>query len=88
MASSRWGTPMFRVADVTTSGNSLEASTAPRSPATSSSWVSVPASKNFSMSRSSASATISTSASRAAAASSARSAGMAPSVNLPDPSGW
>ena len=48
--------------------------------------MSVPASKNFSIRLSSASATISISASRAAFALSVMSAGTAPSVILPDPS--
>ena len=56
---------MFSSADVQTSGNSLPAIVALRRPATSSSSVSVPASKNFSISFSSFSATISISASRA-----------------------
>ena len=58
----------------------------PRGPSTSSSCVSVPASKNFSISASSASATISISASRALFAASAMSAGTAPSLTLPEPS--
>ena len=74
---------MFASAEVHTSGNSLPALVAVRSPATSSSSVSVPASKNFSISASSASATISISASRAASTAAVMSAGMAASVNLP-----
>ena len=58
--------PMLRGAEVHTSGKMLGRAATPRSsPATSSSCVSVPASKNFSISASSASATISISASRA-----------------------
>ena len=68
------------------SGKILRASTAVRRPATSSSCVSVPASKNFSISLSSASATISMSASRAACASSLMSAGTSSSLNFPLPS--
>ena len=55
-------------------------------PARSSSCVSVPASKNFSISPSSASATISISASRAVCAGPSSSAGIAPSAGLPLPS--
>ena len=57
---------MFSSAEVQTSGNSLPAIVALRRPATSSSSVSVPASKKCSISFSSVSATISISASRAA----------------------
>ncbi len=85
-ASRNGWTPMLTVADVQSTGNTLRARTARRSPATSSSCVSVPVSKNFSISASSASATISTSASRAAWALSFRPAGMSPSVALPLPS--
>ena len=56
------------------------------SPLTSSSWVSVPASKKRSISVSSASATISTSASRAAATAPSMAPGTGPSVILLDPS--
>ena len=56
---------MLTSADVQTSGKTLAAAVALRRPATSSSSVSVPASKNFSISFSSASATISIRASRA-----------------------
>ena len=69
-------------------GTACAASVAPRSPATSSSSVSVPASKNFSISFSSFSATISISASRAASTAAVMSAGTAPSVNLPLSSVW
>ncbi len=74
---------MLTIADVQTSGNTLAAAVALRSPATTSSSVSVPASKNFSISFSSASATISTRASRAASTSPVISAGTGPSVNEP-----
>jgi len=57
---------MFSSADVQTSGNSLPPIVALRRPPTSSSSVSVPASKKCSISFSSFSATISMSASRAA----------------------
>ncbi len=79
---------MLTVADVQTSGNTFAAMVAPRSPAMSSSSVSVPASKNFSISFSSFSATISMSASRAASTAAAMSAGTALSVNLPLSSVW
>ena len=79
---------MFSSADVHTSGNTLPAIVAPRRPATSSSSVSVPASKNFSISFSSFSATISMSASRAASTAAVMSPGTAPSVNLPLSSVW
>ena len=69
-------------------GTSSPAIVALRRPATSSSSVSVPASKNFSISFSSASATISISASRALSTAAAMSAGIAPSVNLPLSSVW
>ncbi len=88
MASSNCGTPIFAVADVQTSGNTFAAIVAFRSPDTSSSSVSVPASKNFSISGSSASATISISASRAVSTASMRSAGTASSLNLPLSSVW
>ena len=65
MASSSGWTPMLSAADVHSSGNNLPDAVAARSPATNCSCVSVPASKNFSISDSSASATISMSASRA-----------------------
>ena len=77
---------MFCSPDVHTSGKIFAARVAAARPLTSSSCVSVPASKNFSISDSSASATISISASRAAFAASAMSAGTAPSVILPEPS--
>ena len=77
---------MFCSPDVHSSGNILAARVAAARPFTSSSCVSVPASKNFSISGSSASATISISASRAAVAASVMSAGTAPSVILPEPS--
>ncbi len=57
---------MFSPDEVQKSGNMRRPRTAERRPVTSSSLVSVPASKNFSISLSSASATISISASRAA----------------------
>ena len=71
------------VPDVHTSGKILAAIVPLRRPATSSSSVSVPASKNFSISFSSFSATISTSASRAASTAAVMSAGTGPSVNAP-----
>jgi hypothetical protein len=83
IASSSGWIPTFDAADVHTSGKTLPAAVALRSPATSSSSFSVPASKNFSISSSSASATISMSASRSASTAAAISAGIAPSVNLP-----
>jgi hypothetical protein len=64
----------------------LPLTNAPFSPLTSSSCGSVPASKNFSIRLSSASATISMSASRAVVAACSSSAGIAPSVGLPLPS--
>ena len=79
---------MFASADVQTSGKILPAAVAVRRPATSSSSVSVPASKNFSISFSSASATISISASRAASTAAVMSAGTAASVNVPLSSAW
>ena len=78
---------MLSVADVQNSGNTRRPITALRSPDTSSSLVSVPASKNFSISWSSASATISMSASRAARASASRAPGTASSRTVPLPSG-
>ena len=86
IASSSWGMPTFSSADEQTSGKSLPAIAALRSPDTSSASVSVPASKKCSMSFSSFSATISMSASRAASTSALMSAGTAPSVNAPPPS--
>ena len=78
--------PMFAVADAHSTGNTRPAATPRLSPASSSSCVSVPASKNFSISASSASATISISASRAACAGPSSSAGIALSEGLPLPS--
>ena len=75
--------PMFSTADVQSNGKIFAAIVALRSPATSSSSVRVPASKNFSISFSSASATISMSASRAASTAFAISFGIAASVNFP-----
>ena len=66
MASASGCMPMFRSPDAQKTGKSLPARIARARPAVSSSCVSVPASKNFSISASSASATISMSASRAA----------------------
>src|SRR5262245_43801997 len=86
MASRTGCDPMLDEPAVHTSGNTLALSVAFFSPVTSSSCVSVPASKNFSISCSSASATISISASRAALARSVISPGTAPSVILPEPS--
>jgi len=77
---------MFSVADVQTRGKIFRFETPVRRPLSRSSWLSVPASKNFSMRLSSASATISTSASRPAFTLSVMSAGTAPSVILPEPS--
>ena len=79
---------MLRVADVHTSGNTFAASVAARSPPSSSSSVSVPASKNFSISCSSFSATISISASRAVSTAAVMSDGTGPSLNLPLSSVW
>ena len=78
--------PMFSTADVQTSGKIFVAIVALRRPVTSSSSVSVPASKNFSISFSSTSATISMSASRAVATAPARFAGTSFSLNVPLPS--
>ena len=64
-ASSSGWMPMLAVADAQSAGKMRPAATPRFSPPTSSSCVSVPASKNFSISESSASATISISASRA-----------------------
>ena len=83
IASSSCCDPTFSTADVQTSGKIFAAAVADRRPVTSSSSVSVPASKNFSISFSSFSATISTSASRAASTAPAMAAGTAPSVNAP-----
>ena len=77
-------TRIFASPDVQTSGNTFAALRRALRPASSSSCVSVPASKNFSISCSSASATISMRASRAAVAASASSAGTAPSVIFPE----
>ena len=74
---------MFDVLEAQRSGLIRPERTAVRNPPTSSSWVSVPASKNRSMRESSASATISMSASRAEVAASFMAAGTGPSVNLP-----
>ena len=74
---------MFAVAEVSTSGKMRAAATPRLSPATRSSWLSVPASKNFSISASSASATISINASRAASAVPTMSPGIDPSTGLP-----
>ena len=79
---------MFDSADVQTSGKILPAIVAVRSPATSSASVSVPASKNFSINVSSASATISMRASRAASTAAVMSPGIALSANFPLPSDW
>ena len=74
---------MFAVAETQNSGNTRPEATPRFSPPTSSSCVSVPASKKRSINASSASATISMSASRAVCAALSRSAGMAPSLGLP-----
>ena len=74
---------MFNTAEVHTSGKTFAAIVAFLRPVTSSSSVSVPASKNFSISFSSFSATISMSASRAVATAAVMSAGVAPSETLP-----
>ena len=81
-------TPMLSVADVQTSGKILPAMVAARNPVTISSSLRVPASKNFSISFSSFSATISISASRAASTAAVISPGIAPSENLPLSSVW
>ena len=86
MASSNVWMPMFVLPDVQTTGKMRDALKPRFRPPTSSSCVSVPASKNFSMSESSASAIISMSASRALFAASSSSAGIGPSVGLPLPS--
>jgi hypothetical protein len=78
--------PMLAVADAQTTGKIRPAPMPRFSPESSSSCVSVPASKNFSMSASSASATISMSASRAVAAARSRLAGTGASFTLPLPS--
>ena len=78
--------PMFCRPEVHTSGTIVAARVAVARPLVNSSWVSVPASKNFSINDSSASATISISASRADCAASLRPAGISPSVILPDAS--
>ena len=77
---------MLTRAEVQTSGNTRAAAVALRRPSTTSSSVSVPASKNFSISFSSASATISIRASRAVSTAAVMSAGTGPSVNAPLPS--
>ena len=74
-ASSSGCMPMFAVADAQSTGKMRPAAMPRLRPATSSSCVSVPASKNFSISASSASATISISASRALLAAPSISAG-------------
>ena len=76
------------IADVQRSGKIFALSVAVRRPAVSSASVSVPASKNFSISFSSFSATISMSASRAVSTAAAMSAGTAASLNLPLASVW
>ncbi len=86
MASASGWMPIFLSPDVQKTGKIFPARTPRLRPALSSSWVSVPASKNFSISASSASATISMSASRAALACSATVSGTAPSVIFPDSS--
>ena len=86
MASASGAMPMLRSPEAQRTGNSRALRTPRARPAASSSCVSVPASKNFSMRLSSASATISISASRAAFASPAIASGTGPSVILPDSS--
>jgi hypothetical protein len=86
MASISGCIPMFAVADVHSTGKMRPAAKPRLRPDTSSSCVSVPASKNFSISESSASATISISASRALLAAPSISAGTGASVALPLPS--
>ena len=78
--------PMFSEREAHTSGTILPVRVAVRRPATSSSCVSVPASKNLSISASSASATISMSASRAGCGGIGDVGRHAPSVALPLPS--
>ena len=78
--------PMLAVAEVSSTGKMRAAATPRLRPATRSSCDSVPASKNFSISASSASATISMSASRATLAVSIMLPGMDPSTGLPLPS--
>ena len=81
---SRSGTmPILSVAEVHTSGATWPARTAVRRPASSSSCVSVPDSKNFSIRLSSASATISIKASRAVFAEATISSGMSSTEGLP-----
>ena len=78
--------PTLVIAEAQRTGKSLLWAIPRRSPAVTSSLVSVPSSKNRSMSASSASAISSTSASRAACASAACSAGISPAVIAPLPS--
>jgi hypothetical protein len=78
--------PRLVPAEAHNTGNTRPAAMPRFRPPASSSCVSVPASKNFSISASSASATISISASRALVAADDRSAGTSPSVALPLPS--
>ncbi len=78
--------PIFVVADVHSTGKMRPALIPRFRPDSSSSCESVPASKNFSIRASSASATISMSASRAEPAAVSMLAGTAPSVGLPLPS--
>ncbi len=85
-ASSSADVPIAARPEVHSSGATFPESTALRSPSSSSSWVSVPASKKRSISASSASATISISCSRAVPATSLSSKGTGPSVALPLPS--
>jgi hypothetical protein len=78
MASSSGCAPMALRPETHTSGKSLPAAVAARSPAVNCSCVSVPLAKNASINCSSASATISISAVRACAARSAMAAGISP----------
>ena len=78
--------PVFVMADAGMSGNTLPAVNDACRPPSSSCWVSVPSSKNRSISASSDSATSSINCSRAAWAASACDAGMSPRVNVPLPS--
>ena len=74
--------PMLASADVHTSGKIRRLPTALRRPRSNSSCDSVPASKNFSISSSSASATISIRLSRALEAASASAGGISPATGL------
>ncbi len=86
MASSNGCAPMLRSPEAHPSGNIFPACVAFFRPCTSSSCERVPASKNFSINCSSASATISINASRATFTASVMSSGTAASDMVPEPS--